>query len=320
VKGGFVSGLRTGAWLVAIVIPVSLCMNLLGWAGALSRVGSLLSPAFRLLGLPGEAPVAFLTGAAINCYSGIAAMKAIALDDRQVTILSLAILISHNLPIEVAVQRKSGSSGLRMLGLRLVASLIAALALNLILPEATEPSRARVAAEAVPLGALLASWALGTAWLVGKILLLVVGLTVLQRALSEFGLVEVLSRLLFPVLWLLGLPRRTAFLWIVANTLGLAFGAAVIIDEANSGELSREDVELLNRSVAVCHSLLEDTLLFVLMVGAWAFWITVPRVLLAAASVWLYRLARRFNPSRANETALGKPREDGDGGALAPPK
>ncbi len=96
------------------------------------------------------------------------------------------------------------------------------------------------------------------------------------------------------MLWLLGLPRNTAFLWIVANTLGLAYGAAVLIDETASGQITRQEAELLNRSIAICHSLLEDTLLFV-AIGAWAFWISIPRMALAAAAVWTYRLWRLWH-------------------------
>ena len=61
-------------------------------------------------------------------------------------------------------------------------------------------------------------------------------------------------------------------------------------------------MELLNRSIAICHSLLEDTLLFV-AIGAWALWITMPRLVLAAAAVWGYRLWRcrsRLSPKRLN--------------------
>ena len=145
-----------------------------------------------------------------------------------------------------------------------------------------------MASSATGLVATLKTWAIDTAWLAGKVIALVMGLMVLQRVLKEFGIIGVLSKLLFPVLWLLGLPRRTAFLWIVANVLGLAYGAAVILEEADSGALDKKDAQLLNRSIAVCHSLLEDTLLFV-AIGAWALWITLPRLALAAAVVWIYR-------------------------------
>jgi len=124
------------------------------------------------------------------------------------------------------------------------------------------------------------------------VIFLVVGLMILQRLIREFGVAGLLARALYPLLWLLGLPRSTAFLWITANTLGLAYGGAVLIEESRSGALARRDVELLNRSIAVCHSLLEDTILFV-AIGAGALWITLPRLVLAAAAVWGYRLWAR---------------------------
>lgn len=64
-----------------------------------------------------------------------------------------------------------------------------------------------------------------------------------------------------------GLPAKTAFLWIVANTLGLAYGAAVMIDETESGKITKKDVDLLNHHISISHSNLEDVFL-VASVGA----------------------------------------------------
>jgi hypothetical protein len=120
------------------------------------------------------------------------------------------------------------------------------------------------------------------------VVVLVTLLMIVQRVIRELGVDVRLSRVLGAPLALLGLSRRTALLWVVANILGLAYGAGVLIEETRSGSLSRAESERLNRSVAVCHSLLEDTLLFV-AVGAWAFWITIPRLVLAGGAVWGYR-------------------------------
>jgi len=89
----------------------------------------------------------------------------------------------------------------------------------------------------------------------------------------------------------MGLPIRTSFLWIVANVLGLAYGAAILIEELEKGKINREESNLLNHHIAVSHSLLEDTLLF-MTIGVAAFWITIPRILLAVAVVWMYRLSK----------------------------
>ena len=38
-----------------------------------------------------------------------------------------------------------------------------------------------------------------------------------------------------------GLSPRTAFLWLVSNTLGLAYGAGIMIEEAEKGETTKEE-------------------------------------------------------------------------------
>ena len=78
----------------------------------------------------------------------------------------------------------------------------------------------------------LKSWAFRTLKTVALMVVLVYALTLLQRILNEFGIIKHISNFLKPVMVFFGLPPRTAFLWLVANTLGLAYGAAVMIDEA----------------------------------------------------------------------------------------
>jgi hypothetical protein len=130
--------------------------------------------------------------------------------------------------------------------------------------------------------------------------IILAGLLYLQSVLIEFHLIDRLKVLFGPFLRIFGLPVSTDFLWIVANTLGLSYGSAVLIEEVSSGRLGKRDADLLNRHIAISHSLLEDTFVFV-AIGVNAFWITVPRVALAIASVWITRLFRRF---RAGNTDL----------------
>jgi len=304
-RAGLTKGLRSAAWLLTLMVPISLVVRLLDWAGILPWLAKWLEPGFRLVGLPGEAAVPFLTAAFVNIYSGIAAMEPIGLDDRQVTILALAILVCHNLPVEGPIQHRVGSSWVRMVALRLTMSVAASVVLNAVLPPGSAVAAVSGAGStaAPTLGAVLQAWAFGASRLIGKVVVLVICLMILQQILTEFRLIRPLARLLSPLLRILGLPQRTAFLWIVANALGLAFGAAVIFEEVESGALTKEEVEILNRSVAVCHSLLEDSLLFV-AVGAWAFWIIAPRLVLAAVAVWLYRIGRRLaGPGKADPAA-----------------
>ena len=280
------------------MIPISLGMTLLQWSGAAHRVTAVLGPAFPLVGLPHEASLAFLGGAFVNCYTGIAAMGSLALTSRQVTILSLMILIAHNLVLEVSVQRRAGSTGWRILLLRLVSCVLSGVFLNLVLPADGAVLRAAAPPPEAGASEALSLWLRNSGVLTAKVVVLVTALMIVQRLLRQFGGLEWLARVSAPLLAVLGLPRRAAFLWIVANVLGLAYGAGVIVEEIRAGALDARDAELLNLSIAVCHSLFEDTLLFV-AVGAAAFWITVPRLVLAALVVWSHRGWRRLTETRA---------------------
>jgi len=298
-RSGAAAGGKQALWLLAFMIPISLGVKLLATSGALQWLATKVAPVLSVLGIPGETAVALVSAALLNIYSGIAALGSLTLTGREVTILAFFMLTFHNLPIEIAVQRRAGSSAWKILLLRLVTALAGALLLNLVMPAGGEAAPDRVLKAPT-------SWFEDTAWLIGKVLVLVVALMILQKVLVEFGIARYLARALGPALALLGLPRSTAFLWIAMNTLGLAYGAGVLIEEARSGELSREEVELLNRSAAVCHSLLEDTLLFV-AIGAWAVWIVVPRLVLAAAVVWGYRTWRRLVPATAKSACASGP-------------
>jgi hypothetical protein len=69
--------------------------------------------------------------------------------------------------------------------------------------------------------------------------------------------------------------------------LGLSFGGALLIAEAKSGRLSKRNVFISMRFLALCHSLVEDTLL-ILLLGAHI------SVFLWARLVFLYLLLLYF--------------------------
>ncbi len=283
---------HTALWLLKITVPISLATMLLSTTGLLAIVARAFEPLFALFGLPGEAALVFVTGALVNNYSAIVVMGTLGLSGRAITILALMCLFSHNLPMETAVQRRVGTHPAWILTVRLGGSLLAGLALHALLPP-DMPAAAAAVVEAVPIAsgflADLTRWGIETVRLCGRILALVTGLMILQRVLEEFGIIQFLGRLMKWPLVLLGVPSRAAFLWIVANTLGLAYGAGVILDHVETGKLSRRDADLLNYHIALSHSLLEDTLLFV-AVGAAPGWIVWPRILLAGVVVWGKRL------------------------------
>lgn len=290
----------TAWWLIRITVPVTLSVFLLNESGILGMVSDRVSPFFRFLGLPGQTAFVLITSALANVYSAIAVISTLGLHMREAVIVAVMCLISHGFLIETAVLRKTGSSALRMILLRLLSSLIAGVMLNQILP----PMEGFVKHMTSPPNGTfitgLIAWGLNMARLCAKILLLIWGLLFLQRLMQEFGLLKWLSKALRPLLVVFGLPASTSLSWIVANVVGLAYGSAIMIEESEQGRLSRDDADLLNHHVAVSHSQLEDPLLF-LTIGLPMHWLIWPRLLLAVAAVWLRRAERALR--RDNQRA-----------------
>ena len=284
--------LKTSLWLVAIMVPVSLAVTLLQHWGILDYIALALEPACRLFGLRGEAALVIVTTALMNIYSGIAVMQSIPFTAREICIMALMGLLAHNLIVETLVQMRTGSSGLRMVALRIAGLAAGGMFLNLVLPADDTVVMHGITVVHLPFAELMQNWLTGTLWLTFKLVCIVVSLNILQRILDELGVMNILARGVAPLLRPMGLPANAAFLWIVANVIGLSYGAAVLIEHRKENKISARDADLLNHHIALSHSLLEDTALYV-AIGAGLGWITLPRIALAVMAVWAAKMLRR---------------------------
>lgn len=280
--------LRTSVWFLKIMLPVSFCVMLLSYFNILPYLSSFAAPVFTLLGLPGDAALVFVTSIFTNIYTVIALMSNMDFSVREGVILAMMCLISHNYLVETLVQKKTGSSAVAMVVLRFTCSFIAAFILNLLLPDMGS-RLAYQPAVALGLTETLQNWLQNSMILSLKVVVIISVLMVVQRLLEEFGILKWLSSLLGPVMDVFGLPRPVAFLWLVGNTLGLAYGSAVLMDYAKQGRLTEKEADLLNFHLAVSHSQLEDPLLFAVL-GLPVLWLIIPRIVLAIIVVWMRRL------------------------------
>lgn len=277
-------------WMIEITAGVSFVIFLLKYFGILAWLSVYLEPLFKHLGLPGAASLAWVSGYFVNCYSAIAAGVTMWLNVREMTILAVMALCAHNMPIEVAVQKKTGTSAILMIVVRTISSIAMGLILNLVLPQwgAAAQTEAAAVASADPFWTQFLAWLLGMLKLALKMTCIIFTLNILQQIIADSGAVEPMSKFLTPVMKVFGLPANCAFFWVVANIIGLAYGGAAMMKEAASGRLSQRDIDLVNLHVGVSHSNLEDLLLFSLAGGVW--WVILfSRWLLSAVIVWIAR-------------------------------
>lgn len=277
---------RTTCWLLKIMLPISLAVCLLQYYGVIAWCAQWLNPLFCHIGLPGASSIAFLTGATVTTYASLAVMMTMELTLRQATIIAIMVLICHALPLECTVVQKVGSRPIRMGLLRIAGALLAAMYLNLVLPEMSEPfSALSVSAADASVWQVLQGWLLSSLKLSIMIFAIIYALMFVQRLMERYGLMQKLVRPLSPIMVLFGLPPSAAYLWLVGNVLGISYGSAVMIQLEEEGKISREEANEVNYHLIMNHSMLEDTLVFA-TAGVSALWILSTRLLFAFILVW----------------------------------
>ena len=282
---------KSTKWLLKLMIPISLAVTLMQHFGILTWIATWINPLFVHFGLPGESAVAFISGATAGTYAGIAAMMSIPLTMKQASILALMIALCHALPMECAVNRKTGSSFWKMGAIRIVMALVCALILNIILPD--------MQGKYIYLGAEADSsfWEVMKIWLISQVKMslmvafIIYSLMVVQRMLEAYRLLDPLSRLLSPLMAVFGLPRHASYMWLVGNVLGISYGSAVMVELEEKGLVTREEANDVNYHLIMNHSMLEDTIVFA-ATGISALLLIITRLCFALILVWGRRIAK----------------------------
>ncbi len=118
-------------------------------------------------------------------------------------------------------------------------------------PDASDPS--------------LVAWALSQLRALVMIFLIILALMALLRLLKALGIERLMHAALAPLLRIIGIGREATNVTIIGFTLGISIGAGLLIREAKTGKLSARDIFLTMAFLGLCHSVIEDTLLILLM-------------------------------------------------------
>ena len=286
---------KSTRWLLKLMIPISLAVTLMQHFGILAWIATWINPMFVHFGLPGESAVAFISGAAAGTYAGLAVMMSIPLTMKQASILALMIALCHALPMECAVNKKTGSSFWNMAVIRIVMALLCAFTLNLLLPE--------IAGKYIYLGAeadsslaeVTTTWVLSQVKMSLMVMLIIFTLMVVQRMLEAYRLLDSLSRLLSPLMLFFGLPKHASYMWLVGNVLGISYGSAVMLELEEKGLVTKDEANDVNYHLIMNHSMLEDTIVFA-ATGISAILLVTTRVSFALLLVWGRKLTTRKKP------------------------
>jgi len=281
--------------LLKVMLPIMILVQVGQWLGWVDVLGRAIAPAMGLLDLPPEAGIVWVAGMCVGVYGAIAALIGLApvldLNAAQLSVLCSMVLFAHGLPVEQAIVRRAGASFWATTGLRVGAAILygAAVAWTcrwagwLQEPVSLGWLQSSALASDTQAGGLL-GWLSGTAVSLLLTYGVIVALLVLLDIFERTGVTRAITAVLMPLLRLSGLDARVAPVTTVGVLLGLSYGGALIIEEADKRQLPARTRFLALSWISLSHSLIEDTALL-LTLGADIWIILVGRVLLTLAVV-----------------------------------
>ncbi len=255
------------------MVPLIILVKALKELGAIHILGIWMAPIMQLVDLPGAMGLVWASALLTNLYGGMIFYAGIALEYplsiAQITVLGSMMLIAHNLPMEAAVARAAGVK----LWVTLVFRIGGAILYGCILSQIYQwgdwyqaPSSLLWQPEVVE--NTWQAWVFSEFKNLLQIYLVVITLMAVMALLKAIKMTDILNRFLVgPFLRICGIGKEASMLTVSGMLLGLAYGSALIIHEARSGRVSGKDIFACMLLMGLCHSIVEDTLLMMLLGG-----------------------------------------------------
>jgi len=288
IKNTFEKSLISAWMILKFIVPIYLLADLLYYYEVLSYLSFLLEPITAIIGLPPEAALALISGMFLNLYAGIAFAAPLDMSVQQWTVLAVFLGIAHSLIVESAVMKQLGLSSKYAYGLRIVV----AIAVGVLVSHMPQGwfSNSSPASELLQHAGYPDVWSMLIHSLQGALIL-------------TLKIVALITVLIFFMEWIKSLPllQKSAkhvskgFTLASGLILGITYGAGVLISEAKSGDMSKNEIMIIGTFLLICHAIIEDTLLF-MMSGADGLIIVIMRILPAivvAGLAWWILVVRK---------------------------
>lgn len=270
--------------LAKVIAPIYLAVALLSYTGLVAALAKGLSPVMAIFGLPGEAAVALFTGWFLTLYGALGALKALELHSSAVTAVGLMLLICHAIPMEWAILQKMGARATRVTIIRFLTSLAAGAAYSLFYvghgSAARVPLHVAASPEVLSLPLFLAKSILGCAKLLGLVLVIIVPVTIISEWMREREVLPRAARRLSSIRGRFGATEGTLVPVLIGLIFGIVYGGGALIALARAEAVKPEEARTVGLFLGLCHSLIEDPLLFIAIGGNW-LWLLPGRCLIA---------------------------------------
>ena len=286
--------------LYKILIPFVFIIKFLEIIGAVDLIAKAFDPLMSLMGMPAAFGIIWVTALVVNIYAALILLvnllPFIDVSVAQITILTVAMLLCHNLIVESAISRSAGVSFLFTVVFRLISAFFACWILNLIYTYfnyLNQPFVTSFTIEPPQTGLLF--WLKDQSLYLFYVFIIVVILVTLLEVLKFIGIENILKKILTPPLKFFGISDSAMNIIIVGMTMGLQFGGGILIKEVNSGKIDKQSVFLSILMVNLVHAIFEDTLLM-LAVGGHYSGVVFARIIFGLViSLLMFKIYKRYN-------------------------
>ena len=223
------------------------------------------------------------------------------------------MLVAHTLPIELKIAQTSGPRLMFQALSRLGSAILFGWLLNLFyssldMLQGPVTILLKQGSDETSLGQPLYSWALGEVRNLIYIFFVILGLFMLMAILKKIRVIDYINRILGPFLKMMGIGPKASAIAMIGLTMGISFGGGLIIHEARFGRIDKKDVFFSLTLMGLSHSLIEDTLLMV-MVGGHLSGILLARLLFSILAVAiLVKISVHFPDSFCDRFLWGEPK------------
>ncbi len=264
----------SSAWLVLkLIIPLYILADILLYFNILKYISFVFEPITNILNLPQEAALGIAAGMLFNLYAAIAFLAPLDLNAYEWTILATFLGVAHSLIVENSVMKKLGISHIYSFTLRICMAFIAVIPIRLMPKEIfnnTIDYTNNVTNVFYNNFLEMIQYSLiGAITLSFKVIILVTIIIFLMNYLKATKIMQDYQKKL-----------NNTFSIMAGLILGITYGAGILIHEAKSGNLNKVNIFYISTFLMICHSIIEDVLLFVIF-GAKGWVVVVIRVVMA---------------------------------------
>ncbi|WP_031483513.1 hypothetical protein [Maridesulfovibrio frigidus] len=307
--------------LFKIMIPIVIVVKILQELDMIGYLATPLAPLMKLVGLPAEMGIVWATAMFNNIYSALIVFLSLAKDSpltaAQATVIGTMILVAHSMPVELRVVQSSGPRIIFQAIARFSGALLIGIILNFIYSHydlLQTPAHIILTPDSAVTDKTLLTWGLGELKNFFSIFLMILGLLIVMKILTKLRIIAAMDFVLRPLLKMMGIGPKASALTVVGLTMGLSYGGGMIIHETKSGKIDKKDVFYSLTLMGLCHSVVEDTFLLMmigghvsgLLWGRLALAIVLVAILVQVTKIlpetfcdkYLWSVPKNFNPKK----------------------